>query len=166
MPETKLKLGMRTIKKVVTQLGLGCSNCGWDLAPCDIHHIVEQRHGGSDDHDNLTLLCPNCHRLAHVGKITKFKNIEDQFREVGNDKVFHGLPKFSRVAKIKIKSAKIEDRRKGFEERKQLILASGIDFSKWGWQTSLGKILGISSQKSAIWIKKHMPELLKNADNK
>lgn len=28
----------------------------------EIHHIVEQADGGSDDPDNLIVLCPNCHQ--------------------------------------------------------------------------------------------------------
>lgn len=108
MPESKLKLGMRTIKKVITNLGLGCSNCGWNLAPCDVHHIVEQRNGGSDEHSNLTLLCPNCHRLAHAGKIRTFKSLEEHFSEVDANEVFDGLSKFNRRAKARIKTNRIK----------------------------------------------------------
>lgn len=162
MPESKLKLGMRTIKKVIAHLGLGCSNCGWNLAPCDIHHVVEQCNGGSDEHSNLTLLCPNCHRLAHAGKLITFKSLEEHFSEVDVNEVFDGLSKFNRRAKARIKSDRIANRCLLIEDRKQKILSSGIDLSKRGWQTSLGKFLGISSQKAAVWAKKHMSELLTN----
>lgn len=138
-PESKLKLGMRTIKKVIARLKLGCSNCGWDLAPGDVHHIVEQCNGGSDEHSNLTLLCPNCHRLAHVGKLTTFKTLEEHFGEVNVNEVFDDLPKFSREAKARIKAAKTSNKNDFIEERKQRILSSRIDLSKRGWQTSLGK---------------------------
>lgn len=39
----------------------------------DIHHIVEQADGGSDETDNLIVLCPNCHqhRLHRHGEFTR-----------------------------------------------------------------------------------------------
>lgn len=39
----------------------------------EIHHIVEQADGGSDDADNLIVLCPNCHqhRYHRSGEFTR-----------------------------------------------------------------------------------------------
>lgn len=64
-------LSSRTVSKVLRRMNLPCSFCGWhvDGVICDIHHIIERKKGGSDDHSNLTYICPNCHRLAHSGKI-------------------------------------------------------------------------------------------------
>jgi hypothetical protein len=46
-----------------------CSRCGWYEECCDIHHIngrmVDNCHGLW----NLSILCPNCHRLADRGVI-------------------------------------------------------------------------------------------------
>ncbi len=42
-----------------------CCICGWDEATNDIHHIIPRNQGGSDTFDNLTILCPNCHRKSH-----------------------------------------------------------------------------------------------------
>jgi len=36
-----------------------------------MHHINGRDVPNADHHDNLTLLCPNCHRLAHRGLIPK-----------------------------------------------------------------------------------------------
>lgn len=44
--------------------------CGWDEARTDTHHIKSRRDGGKHTLSNLLVLCPNCHRLAHVGKLT------------------------------------------------------------------------------------------------
>jgi hypothetical protein len=33
--------------------------------PLDIHHVVFQSCGGSDDKSNLVPLCPSCHRMLH-----------------------------------------------------------------------------------------------------
>ena len=38
-----------------------CYFCGED-GVLDAHHIVPQRHGGSDDVENLVKVCPTCHR--------------------------------------------------------------------------------------------------------
>lgn len=43
-----------------------CSYCGLAYDLLDWHHIIPCSEGGSDDPDNLTYLCPNCHRLAHT----------------------------------------------------------------------------------------------------
>jgi len=30
------------------------------------HHIIEYQHGGSDERENVSILCSRCHRLTHV----------------------------------------------------------------------------------------------------
>jgi len=49
-----------------------CKNCDWDKAERDMHliipHLLEEK--------NAISLCPNCHRLAHRGKL----NLEDRVR--------------------------------------------------------------------------------------
>jgi HNH endonuclease len=39
----------------------------------EIHHIIEQAEGGTDDEDNLIVLCPNCHqhRYHRSGEFTR-----------------------------------------------------------------------------------------------
>lgn len=41
-----------------------CYNCGWDEATCDLAHVTARKNGGEAHPNNLTVLCPNCHRLA------------------------------------------------------------------------------------------------------
>ena len=74
-------LSKRTISKILKRLGAVCSNCGWERTSCDIHHIVPKSKGGTDHHTNLTVLCPNCHRLAHEKKLTDFISFEVQYGE-------------------------------------------------------------------------------------
>ncbi len=69
------ELSSRTVQKILKRLKLGCSECGWDKATCDIHHIDGRKIEDADNHKNLVLLCPNCHRLVHEGKIEKDKLI-------------------------------------------------------------------------------------------
>lgn len=66
-----MELSSRTISKIFDRMKLGCFICGWNEATCDIHHIVPKSKGGSNDLTNLTILCPNCHRIAHCKKITE-----------------------------------------------------------------------------------------------
>lgn len=49
-----------------------CALCGWhiDNGPmggCELHHIIPVSMGGSDEKENLILLCPNCHKLSDIG---------------------------------------------------------------------------------------------------
>lgn len=60
-----LELGTRTVQKIIERMGLGCSLCGWNEASCDIHHIIDVSLGGSNDLNNLILVCPNHHRIIH-----------------------------------------------------------------------------------------------------
>lgn len=64
-------LSNRTTVKILKRLKLPCSNCNWYVENVvgDIHHIIQKKYGGSNNHDNLCYLCPNCHRLVHSNKI-------------------------------------------------------------------------------------------------
>lgn len=55
--------------KILKRMGKGCCRCGWNEASCDLHHIRGRKIPNANDDCNLTLLCPNCHRLYHSGKI-------------------------------------------------------------------------------------------------
>jgi hypothetical protein len=70
-----MELSKRTITKLLKRLNIGCSRCGWNESTCDIHHINGRKIQDYDNHDNLTLICPNCHRLVHTHKISKEKLI-------------------------------------------------------------------------------------------
>jgi 5-methylcytosine-specific restriction endonuclease McrA len=54
-----------------------CQCCGSDseLSPA---HYISQARGGPDTLDNLMLLCWNCHRAAHDGKLL-IKRINDHY---------------------------------------------------------------------------------------
>lgn len=46
-----------------------CSLCGFDKVT-EEHHIIPLSKGGNDTKENKIVLCPNCHRLVHKGKIS------------------------------------------------------------------------------------------------
>ena len=51
---------------LINERGGKCNRCSFDVsAILEIHHIVEQCNGGTDDPENLEILCPNCHALHH-----------------------------------------------------------------------------------------------------
>ena len=67
-------------RRIKEDAGFKCSvpNCN-TTSPLDIHHIVYQENGGSDENSNLMCLCKNCHGRVHNGEIPEisiraFKN--------------------------------------------------------------------------------------------
>lgn len=82
-PQSIMDLSTRTISKIVKRLGVGCSQCGWNETVCDIHHINGRKISNPDQHENLTYVCPNCHRKCHAGLLTKDQlvNLRDHIGE-------------------------------------------------------------------------------------
>ena len=79
--DTLLHADKNAIIRIIHRLDLGCANCGWNEANCDIHHIKHRANDGSDCPSNLTYICPNCHRLSHTGKLKHSISIVEQVRE-------------------------------------------------------------------------------------
>jgi len=58
-----------------------CEYCLIDFAYPDKHHIIPLSEGGQDFVYNITYLCPNCHRLAHLTQyIANCKIIADGWK--------------------------------------------------------------------------------------
>lgn len=68
-PTSLLEVSSRTVRKVLTRLKVGCSRCSWSEGISDIHHIRGRKIPDANNHNNLTLICPNCHRLVHERKV-------------------------------------------------------------------------------------------------
>lgn len=81
-----LNLSARTVSKILKRMKLPCSKCEWyyDNVSCDIHHIIERKNGGNNEHENLTYLCPNCHRLVH-NKIIKKEELINLVDYIGDE---------------------------------------------------------------------------------
>lgn len=88
IPTSLLDMSKRTTSKVMKRLGIGCFNCGWNQGSCDVHHILPVSKGGSNDNENLTYICPNCHRLAHEGKLTSFVSVAEKVGDVWRNYYF------------------------------------------------------------------------------
>lgn len=67
-PKSLLVFSKRTVSKILKRANKCCTICGWNKARCDIHHIRERSKGGTDEHTNLIIICPNCHRVIGEGK--------------------------------------------------------------------------------------------------
>lgn len=61
--------GYVTMKRRQYGLKYPCVVCGWHEASTDIHHKIPRGKGGDNTTANLTILCPNHHRMAHRGKL-------------------------------------------------------------------------------------------------
>ena len=83
-------LSKRTITKVLERANKGCSICGWNESTCDIHHIIPKKEGGTNDNDNLIIVCPNCHRVIH----TTNKYSRDFLQKYSIEKVFDDWKKY------------------------------------------------------------------------
>jgi hypothetical protein len=44
-----------------------CEICGWDKTYCDRHRITPEK---GYTKENTKIVCPNCHRLLTLGKLT------------------------------------------------------------------------------------------------
>ena len=53
--------------------GCQCEYCGEEFDSPDVHHIKPRKEGGSNDRNNLIVLCPNCHRKADNEMISRSK---------------------------------------------------------------------------------------------
>lgn len=68
--------------KVDNSSNFKCSWCGVNLS--DRHHIHHFSEGGENNAENLILLCPNCHRLAHQGKISE-KELKERRKKISGE---------------------------------------------------------------------------------
>jgi len=68
-PKNIFNMSHRTREKVLRRLGISCSYCGWTSEIGDLHHIEGRKGADPHNHEKLSYLCPNDHRLADRGKI-------------------------------------------------------------------------------------------------
>lgn len=82
VPNSIMDCSARTVRKILKRLNIGCSRCGWKEGVCDLHHIEGRKIPNANNHDNLTYICPNCHRLFHEKKIGK-EDVITLSRQIG-----------------------------------------------------------------------------------
>ena len=89
-PKSIKDMSSKTTAKLIKRAGLGCSICGWKESSLDIHHIIPKKEGGTNDNENLIMLCPNCHRIVH----TTNKYTREYLQSLSIDKVFVNWKEF------------------------------------------------------------------------
>jgi len=89
--------------QVRSEQDFACDDCGTKPRKLEIHHIVPQRNGGSDERINAVGLCPNCHdewdEQSKSGVIYPGKPIteavEEQFKsKIKKEEVIYQYPLF------------------------------------------------------------------------
>lgn len=71
--ENRKSSSMRVRKEAIIKSNYKCEMCGKDSSIdgdistsfLEIHHIRPLSQGGADTIDNISVLCPNCHRIVH-----------------------------------------------------------------------------------------------------
>lgn len=59
-------------KRIWQEANMRCAKCGEsDVDTLEIHHIEAVQAGGTDDKENLILLCSNCHSRTTAGDISE-----------------------------------------------------------------------------------------------
>lgn len=151
-----------------------CEICGaseWlgKYLPLELHH----KNGDSSDneYDNLQILCPNCHSIqggnsgSNMGRYT-FREYTEEYKREAVMKAQRDIIKRKQMAEeAKLRrEERLSKQQADIERRKNLIMNSGIDFSKFGWVVKVSEIPGIGIQRHKItkWMRKHMPEFLDN----
>lgn len=81
IPKSILDMSPRTVSKLLRRMKISCCICSWNEATCDIHHIIPKKDGGTNDDTNLTILCPNHHRMIHDGKELPIKTVSEHIGE-------------------------------------------------------------------------------------
>jgi hypothetical protein len=107
------------------------------------------------------LLCAVCHREVHYGyaEIPKdYFKFDETIANTFRSKNSLAAQKTNRPYKTKIQqwAEKRIARSLERDSRKNNILASGIDFSKFGWAEKLSKVIGIKAAPAVRWIKRNM----------
>ncbi len=71
----KKRISKKLEKIIYQEANSKCSFCPEsEIASLDIHHIISREEGGSNEVDNLILVCKNCHSKIHDG-IISFQDI-------------------------------------------------------------------------------------------
>lgn len=64
-------------REIYSRFNAKCAVCGFDEI-VEVHHLIPVKQGGSNEIENLVLLCPSHHRLADHGMLI-FKDIPKPF---------------------------------------------------------------------------------------
>lgn len=122
-----------------------CNNVGtWNNQQLVLQ--LEHCDGNSTNNtlSNLCFLCPNCHSQT---KTYCGKNVNHRTKRMSKE---------DHVRKVK-EQARIDN-----QPLVNAVLASGIDFSKYGWSKKVGQVIGKNPQKVKDWMMRYMRDFYIN----
>lgn len=70
MPKSRVKIPDSVRNRLLIEVGHRCVRCLSDIPEVDLHHMGPLAEGGDNSEENLVVLCPTCHRLAHRYKLS------------------------------------------------------------------------------------------------
>jgi hypothetical protein len=82
-PKNLYELSSRTRIKILERLEISCSQCDWNDCIGDLHHIKGRKIEDCHNHNNLSYLCPNCHRLVH-NDLIPIENLITMEEQIGD----------------------------------------------------------------------------------
>lgn len=116
--ETRPPIPAELERRIKLQSGHRCAVTGCDHIDIEIHHIVPWAACREHEFENLIALCPNCHTMAHNGKIDR-KSLFAYKRALNSDKTTMAVRdlvfrKLASVLNIKFaRDCRIDDDRGG-----------------------------------------------------
>ena len=158
-----------------------CHNSVWNgqPIPLELHHIDGNHYNNAIE--NVQILCPNCHALCDNNSGKNVKSYRERLIR-GAQVVKEDLPIQYSSKKIKKQLKHSEEQYKKLKalgkidsmgrvseriltedewnHRKDLILNSGIDLTKFGWKTKVEKITGLTRRQVCLTIE-HFPDMFK-----
>jgi len=100
-------------------------------------------------------LCFDDKKIGNIIEVGEQPNYSEYFRIQEERKMFYK----QKYATLPYGVQNRLNADKKWEPYKKKVLESGIDFTKFGWCKSVGKVLGLSHQKVNWWMKRYLPEL-------
>jgi hypothetical protein len=128
-----------------------CGNDTWlgKILPLELHHKDENHY--NNELANLQILCPNCHAIsapnagAAVGHYTRSTKEMSKAKEkaLKKEKAIQQGVLVDTIGRVneRILSADI------WQERKELIISSGVDLMRFGWKTKVQEATGLTRRQ-------------------
>lgn len=146
-----LYFGVKEAKCEICQLAV------WNNQPIplELHHVDGNHH--NNELNNLQILCPNCHAQqsnnsgkavgSYAESVLKHKQViaerKARIAEAKAQKLIQNPEKVDAFGRLNERILS-EDT---WQDRKNLILSSGVDLQKFGWKTKVQEVTGLTRRQ-------------------